>query len=133
MTDTNDSNWLTGAAKSPYLPIIAGLARGIIGIASSFGFTWALTVSGDQITMISTAMVAIGMLGWSAWQKVSSIRDSRKSLVASAKASAEKGVAVVVTETPVGMPNVATKISEKEQAAAPAVPKDVAPNPAPNV
>jgi len=130
MTDAAETNWLTGAAKSPYLPIVAGLVRGVLGIASGVGFTWASTVTGDQTTMVATAAVAVGMLGWSAWQKVSSIRAARKSEVASAVASAQHGVPVTVTETPAGRPNVATRISVDEALEAPAVPLDTRPQPA---
>jgi hypothetical protein len=59
----SDNNWLTGAAASPYLPIVAGLIRGVVGIAAGGGFVWAQTVSADQITMVSTAAIAVG-IGW---------------------------------------------------------------------
>jgi len=129
----SDTNWLTGAAQSPYLPIVAGLVRGVVGIASGFGFTWALTVSGDQITMAATAVVAVAMLLWSGWQKIAAIRASRSAEVAAAVASAEKGVPVVVTVTPEGQDNIATRVSATEAAAAPSVPISVPPQPAPRV
>ena len=133
MSDTSPAttNWLTGAAQSPYLPIILGLVRGVVGIASGFGFAWATSVSGDQITMVATAIVAVGMLGWSMYQKIADIRANRRTAVASAVASAQHGVPVVVTETPPGQPNVATKISATEQAAAPSVPQGTPLSPAP--
>jgi len=127
----SETNWLTGAAESPYLPIIAGIVRGIVGIASGFGFTWALTVSGDQITMAATAAVALGMLLWSGWQKIAAIRAARRTAVAAAVASAEKGVPVIVTETPPGQQNIATRVSATEAANAPAVPSSAVPQPAP--
>lgn len=133
MTDQpDDDNWIATSAKSPYLPIVAGLFRGVVGIASSFGFTWALTVTGDQATMAATAVVALAMLGWSAWQKIASIRAARRAEVGAAKASAAIGKPVTVVETPVGQSNVAVLISREEMATAPAIPPvGVVPSPAP--
>jgi hypothetical protein len=133
----SDSNFFTSAASSPYLPIVASLVRGIVGLASSFGFTWALTVTGDQVTMIATAVLAAGMLGWGAWQKIAALRDSRRAEVAAAKASANatmqagSATPVTVTITPAGIPNEAVRVPPAELVAAPSVPLGVAPSPAP--
>lgn len=127
----SDSGFFTSAASSPFLPIVAAMIRGLVGIASGAGFTWAATVSGDQATMIATAVVAGAMLAWSGWQKIAAVRASRRSQVAAAVASFEQGAPVTVTETPVGQPNVATRVSAAEAAAAPSVPAGVKPSPAP--
>jgi len=133
---SDSGNYLTSAASSPYLPIVMGLVRGVLGLASSFGFTWALTVTGDQVTMAATAAVAVGMLGWSAYQKIAAIAEKRRAEVAAARASAqmtmEAGhpVPVTVTETAVGKPNIATAIPVAEIAKAPTVPAGTPPAPA---
>ncbi len=131
-----ETNWLTGAAKSPYLPIIAGLVRGVVGIASGLGFSWALAVTGDQITMAATAVLAIGMLIWSGWQKITAIRASRRDEIAAARASAaatmEAGrpTPVTVDVTPGAAPNKAVLISPAEPAHV-LPPASVEPSPAP--
>ena len=127
----SDSSFFTRATSSPYLPIVAGLVRGILGIASSFGFTWALAVTGDQITMIATAAMAVAMLGWSVWQKICAIRDKRRAEVAAAVASIEKGVPVTVKVTPGDQPNEVVRIPAAEMRAAPVVPPGP-PSPAPH-
>ena len=108
------------------LPFIGGALSGV-GIVIP-------TLTNEQLSgYISAGMTLAGFasLGfaalWSRWQKY----QDRKMLVAAAIASAQHGTAVFVTETPVGQPNVATKIPVAEQAAAPAVPQGVPPQPAP--
>ncbi len=109
----------------PYLPILAAIIRGLIQIASGFGFTWALTVSGDQITMLTTAAAMLVTLGWSAWQKIAAVKAARTAEVAAAKASAAatlatgKATPVTVAITPSGMPNEAVPIPAAEIAVAP--------------
>lgn len=130
-------NWLGNAASSPYLPIVAGLVRGVVGIAAGLGAGWAQFVTGDQITTAAMAAVALGMLVWSVWQKIAAVREKRAAEVAAAVASAKltyenaRPMPVTVTVTPAGEPNIATRINATEMAAAPAVPMDVAPAPAP--
>lgn len=118
----NDGLSIAEAAKSSYLPIVAGLFRGILGIASAFGFTWALAVTADQVTMAATAAVMLATLIWSAWQKIAAIREARAAAVAAAKASAISGQPVLVAVTPPGEPNVAIPISGPELRAAPSAP-----------
>ena len=108
------------------LPFVGGALAGVGVVLPSF--------TDAQISgYISAAMTIVGLASygasavWSWYQKL----QARRELVASAKASAEHGTAVVVTETPVGLPNIATKISATEQAAAPSVPTGVPPQPAP--
>jgi hypothetical protein len=82
---------------------------------------------------ISAAMTAAGIASYAAsavWSWYQKVKD-RKMLVASAVASAQHGAPVVVTVTPEGQPNVATRVSPAEQAAAPSVPIGVAPQSAP--
>ncbi len=118
----SDVNWFSDAAKSPYLPIVAGVIRGAVAIASGVGFTFALTVTDSQRQMAATAALALGMLGWSAWQKVAAVRAARKAVVAAAVASVKIGIPVTVTVTPPGQPNIATIIDPMEIATAPTVP-----------
>jgi hypothetical protein len=112
----------------PYLPIITGVLRGLLQIASGFGFTWALAVTGDQITMAVSAAAMLVTLLWSAWQKITAIRDARIKEVAAAKASAQATMAagkptpVTVTVTPEGQPNVAVPVPPVEMAQAPNAP-----------
>ena len=123
----------------PYLPIFAAVVRGVVQIASGFGFTWALTVTGDQVTMAVSAAFMLATLAWSTWQKIAAIRDKRRAEVAAASASANatlvRGVAtpVTVTVTPAGQSNKAVRISDAEIARAPVVPVNVTPQPAPKV
>lgn len=114
----------------------AGLARTLIAAlagAGILGGAWA-AVSAEQIANLLTALLTVGgalvttgVAFWSMWQK----RQARRLEVASAVASAEIGTPVVVTVTPEGMPNVATRVSATEAAAAPSVPAGVTPSPAP--
>lgn len=106
----------------PYLPIIGAVIRGLVQIASGFGFTWALAVTGDQITMATTAAAMLATLLWSAWQKVAAIRDSRRAEVAAAKASAALGQPVTVTVTSPDRPNIATPVPVPELMTAPTAP-----------
>jgi hypothetical protein len=121
----------------PYLPIVGAVVRGLVQIASGFGFTWALTVTGDQVTMAVSAGFMLATLLWSAWQKIVAIRNARRAEVAAAKASAAAtmtaGVAtpVTLTVTAEGMPNKAVRVSPEEIAAAPSAPANVEPSPAP--
>ena len=118
----SDLSWFSDAAKSPYLPIVAGLVRGIVAIASGFGFTWALAVNGSQIQMAATAALGLGMLLWSVYQKIDAIRTARHAAVAAAVASAKIGIPVTIIETPPGQSNIAAIIDPKEVALAPEVP-----------
>ncbi len=118
----SDANWFIDATKSPYLPIVAGVFRAVVSIASGFGFTWALTVNGSQVQMAATAAVGVAMVLWSAYQKVAAIRAARHALVAAAVSSAKIGIPVTLIETPPGQSNVAAIIDPKEIALAPEVP-----------
>ncbi len=114
----------------------AGQIRTLIALlagAGLLGGVWA-GVTADQIANWLTAILTVvglagavyaAMTSW--WAKI----QDRKALVAAAKASAQHGEPVTVTVTPEGMPNVATKISATEQAAAPSVPQGIPPQPAP--
>ena len=67
-----------------YVQIALALVRGVVQIASGFGFTWALTVSGSQETMIATGLVMIGTLAWSTWQKIAEAKAAHAGSVLSA-------------------------------------------------
>jgi hypothetical protein len=130
--DLTIADWI-----KPYLPIMGAVVRGLLQIASGLGFTWALTVSGDQIQMAVTAAAMLATLVWSAWQKIAAIKAARLAEVAAAKASAEATMKagtpmpVTVTVTAKGLDNIATRVPATEAAAAPSVPVDVRPQPAP--
>ena len=132
-TDMTIAEWLR-----PYLPILAAVVRGLIQLAAGAGFTWALTVTADQITMAVSAAAMLATLLWSAWQKISAVRAARRAEVAAAKASADAtmkaGTAMPVTVkvTAGNLPNAAIRISTTEIAKAPLPPPvDVRPSPAP--
>ena len=57
-----------------YTAVAFALVRGVIQIASGFGFTWALTVSADQTTMIASGLAMLATIGWSAWEKIAAAR-----------------------------------------------------------
>jgi hypothetical protein len=114
----------------------AGQLRTLIALlagAGLLGGVWA-GVTAEQIANWLTAILTVAGLAGAVWAWLTSrwakIQD-RKMLVASAKASAQHGTAVVVTETPPGQENTARLISATEQAAAPSVPQGVPPQPAP--
>jgi hypothetical protein len=99
-----DENDLLSSVPDPtYIKLIAALVRGLLQIASGLGFGWALAVTGDQVMMVATAIVMLGTLIWSFWQKFQEIKHRKQAAVASAvqsaNATAKAGepVAVVVT------------------------------------
>jgi hypothetical protein len=114
----------------------AGQIRALIALlagAGLIGGVWA-GVSAEQVTNALTALLTLAGVAGAAWASFTSWRAKqadRKALVASAVASAQHGAAVVVTVTPPGEPNIATRISPAEQVAAPSVPINVAPQSAP--
>lgn len=75
-----------------YVKIVASAIRGLLQIASGLGFAWGAWVSGDQATMIATALVMAGTLLWSAWAKIEAVRHTERAAVASAQASAQATV-----------------------------------------
>lgn len=60
-----------------FLPILSGMARGILTIAGGAGFTYAQTVSASQIEMAVSAAMALTGLLWSGWQKIKAVRALR--------------------------------------------------------
>ena len=112
----------------PYLPIVGAVFRGLIQIAAGFGFTWALTVTADQVTMAVLGAAMLVTLLWSAWQKIAAVKAARLAEVAAAKASAKATLAagkttpVTVTVTPGDAPNKAVPVSRVELAATPNAP-----------
>jgi hypothetical protein len=111
-----------------FLSLIGGVLAGVGIVLPSFTDT---QINGYvYATMTIVGLVSYGVAAYKSWQAKNA---DRKALVASAKASAQHGTAVVVTETPPGQENVAVKISATEQAAAPSVPQGVPPQPAPMV
>lgn len=70
--------------------LVTAFIRQILPLAAGAGFMWAKTVTADQTTMIATALVAVGSLGWSLWQKIVAAR--REDVIANE--SAARGVPV---------------------------------------
>lgn len=57
----------------PYVPILLGLCRTLLGVVGSAGFTWALAVTDNQLQMLlGAAMIAVAAL-WSAYQKIRTV------------------------------------------------------------
>jgi F0F1-type ATP synthase membrane subunit c/vacuolar-type H+-ATPase subunit K len=54
---------------TPYVAIATSILRHAITALGSFGFTWAQTVSGDQIQMIVSAVAVVGSIVWGIVQK----------------------------------------------------------------
>lgn len=84
-----DENLLPSVPNASLVPIVAGMVRGALAILSGAGFTWALTVSGEQQQMVAAAVVGLATVLWSGWQKVAAIRAARRLAAASAVASAQ--------------------------------------------
>lgn len=76
-----------------YVSIISALIRGVLQIAAGVGFGWGAFVSGEQITMISAALVMIATLAWSAYQKIQAVRKREHAAIASAVQSAKVSAA----------------------------------------
>ncbi len=109
-----------------FLSLIGGVLAGLGIVLPTF--TDAQINGYVSAAMIIMGLVSYGIAAFKSWQAKTA---DRQALVASAKASAQHGTAVVVTVTPPGQDNVATKISATEQATAPSVPIGVSPQPAP--
>lgn len=92
------------SAWSAYVPILAGLGRGLLSALGGIGCTWAYTVNASEIQMgVSAALIVVSLI-WTAVQKIQALRASHDSSVASANASAQRtatlGVATpIVVET----------------------------------
>jgi len=105
----------------------------IAGALATMGVTLP-SLTDTQISGYVYAVMYFGAIGLYAWSAIWSWRQktaARAKEIAAAVASAEHGVPVVVTVTPPGEPNIATRVSATEAAAAPSVPIDQKPLPAP--
>ncbi|MGD9613862.1 MAG: hypothetical protein AB7H90_01545 [Alphaproteobacteria bacterium] len=98
---SDDLNLIPKTPDPTYISIAAAVVRGLLQIASGLGFAWALGVTGDQVMMIATALVMLGTLTWSAYQKIQAVRRTRQAAIASAVKSAE---ATAAAGTPVAIP-----------------------------
>lgn len=118
----------------------AGLARTLIAAlagAGLLGAAWT-AVSLEQLTNYATLLLMLVSAAGGAWsayrswrQKAEAAAAARRGEVSAAKASAQIGVPVTVTETPPGHENRAVLITPAEQAAAPSAPVNVMPSPPP--
>lgn len=81
MIDPNTGNPFAAqipSAWSAYVPILTGLARGLLTMAGGLGFMHAQTVTASQVEMgVSAAMAVSGMV-WGAWQKIATQRALHK-------------------------------------------------------
>ena len=111
--------------------VILGLVRHLLGAAGAYLAAGGITLTGTQLDNLAGVAVILMAGGWSWWQKRAAAATSRQVAVASAVATFEKKVPVIVAVTPRGEPNVATRISATEIATAPAVPALQTPLPAP--
>lgn len=57
-----------------YLPLVTDLLRKLLAIAGGLGFGWASFVSGSQVEMIASALLALVSVGWGFYQKVTAQR-----------------------------------------------------------
>lgn len=98
--DPTASAGLVPAPNPIHVQAVAALLRAVIQFAAGAGFTWGALVTGDQVTMAATALVTIGTIAWSLWQKRRSATHLRQaalvSAVRSAEASAAAGAPVVL-------------------------------------
>lgn len=107
---SDDPGLLPAAPNATYLSIVAAVIRGLLQIASGLGFGWALAVTGDQVTMVATALVMLGTLLWSAYQKIQAVKRTRDAaalsahLSADASARAGEPVPIAVVATKQGAP-----------------------------
>lgn len=76
-------------AWSAYLPVVSTMFRAVLIGAGMVGFTWAKTVTGDQVTMFSFAALTVAAALWSGWKKIEAIRDARRLALAAGMASAQ--------------------------------------------
>lgn len=68
-----------------YVALVTALVRAGLQIAAGAGFTWALAVNGDQVQMAVSALIGLGTVVWSEWQKVAAARREHQIAVASAR------------------------------------------------
>ncbi len=72
------------AEWAPYLPMVISFARTVLAALGGVGFTWALTVNGDQMQMAVTAAMMVAAAGWSLYQKIRAQRALRQAAAAPA-------------------------------------------------
>jgi hypothetical protein len=107
------------------------------GFLSAFGLampSWLGSLSDPQINLIVSGVLFFGGLAMAGIGVVRGRIDkwrAQRKLVASVDQSAMRGEPVVVTVTPPGEDNTITRVSPAEIIAAPSVPSDARPLPAP--
>ena len=86
-----------------YVAIVAAAVRGLIQFLSGLGFLGGV-YSDSQITMAATAIVFVGTLIWSTWQKLQAEKKRHDAAVESAcqsaAASAAAGAPVAIAVAP---------------------------------
>ncbi len=111
--------------------IIGGIVRAVIAAAGGYITAKGIPLTDTQLDQLVGPMTIALIMGWSSIQKWLTDKFTHSIAVASAVASVEQGMPVTVTVTPKGQDNIATKVSAAEANAAPSVPIDVKPLPAP--
>jgi hypothetical protein len=112
--------------------IIGGIVRAVIAAVGGYIMAKGIPLTDTQLDSLVGPATVILIAGWSSIQKWLTDKFTRSIAVASAVTSVEQGTPVVVTVTPKGQDNVATKVSAEEANAAPSVPIDQRPLPAPS-
>ena len=114
-----------------YVAQWTGQIRTIVALAGGIGIggAWLQHITDAQISNDVTAMITVlGLVSYAvaafySWkQKRDAATAAHTEKVASAVASANAGMPVVVTVTPPGQPNIATAVSPLEAARAPKAP-----------
>lgn len=66
------------SAWQAYLPLVTSLVRTLLAAAGGVGFTWAYSVTADQVQMAVSAAMMVAAGVWSFYQKVQATRALRK-------------------------------------------------------
>lgn len=96
-------DFLTHPPDSAQVSIAFGIIRAILQALAGAGFTWA-ALDDNEMWMLASSVVFVGMAGWSVWQKIAANRRNRRASIQSAVLSSEataaagQPVAVVVTD-----------------------------------
>lgn len=80
MAETVESN-----PNAPMVVLVGGAVRAILAILGGFGIAWAEGVTGNQVTLIASTLVALAAIGWSIYQKIYAAWREHQIAVMSAK------------------------------------------------
>jgi hypothetical protein len=102
--------------------IFGGIVRTGMAAFGAWAAAGGIAVTGTQLDQLTGSAMILAALAWSSIQKWLTQLAARKREVSAAKASAQQGEAVTVTETPPGQINFSTPVPPAEAAAAPSAP-----------